>query len=43
MDVLGSFLDDPVRYRRRTELPRESPSDVIVADLEARGYLGAAS
>jgi len=37
-DVLRSFLADPVRHRRRTPLSTESPSDVIVADLERRGF-----
>ncbi len=36
--VLRRFLRHPGRYRRRTELPAASPSDVIVADLERRGY-----
>jgi UDP-N-acetylglucosamine 2-epimerase (non-hydrolysing) len=38
-DVLREFLADPAGYRRRTPLPPESPSDVIVADLEKRGFL----
>jgi UDP-N-acetylglucosamine 2-epimerase (non-hydrolysing) len=37
-DVLADFLGDPSRYRRRTELPTASPSDVIVDDLERRGF-----
>jgi UDP-N-acetylglucosamine 2-epimerase (non-hydrolysing) len=37
-DVLRDFLDDPGRFRRRTQLPTESPSDVIVEDLERRGF-----
>jgi UDP-N-acetylglucosamine 2-epimerase (non-hydrolysing) len=37
-DVLRNFLDDPTRFRRRTVLPVQSPSDVIVADLERRGF-----
>jgi len=36
-EVLRDFLDEPERHRRRSPLPDESPSDVIVADLEARG------
>jgi UDP-N-acetylglucosamine 2-epimerase (non-hydrolysing) len=36
--VLRAFLADPRRFRRTTVLPAESPSDVIVADLERRGY-----
>jgi UDP-N-acetylglucosamine 2-epimerase (non-hydrolysing) len=38
IDVLRDFLADPSRYRRRTELPSASPSDVIVDDLERRGF-----
>ena len=38
LDALRDFLRDPTRYRRRTALPAESPSDVIVADLEQRGF-----
>lgn len=37
-DVLRDFLADPARYRRTTPLPTASPSDVIVADLERRGF-----
>ena len=37
-DVLRDFLDDPSRFRRRTQLPKESPSVVIVEDLERRGF-----
>ena len=36
IDVLQSFLEDPARFRRRSELPLKSPSDVIVEDLAAR-------
>jgi UDP-N-acetylglucosamine 2-epimerase (non-hydrolysing) len=36
--VVRRFLADPGRHRRTSELPAESPSDVIVADLERRGY-----
>jgi UDP-N-acetylglucosamine 2-epimerase (non-hydrolysing) len=38
-EVLRDFLDEPARFRRRTELPAASPSDVIVADLERRGVV----
>ena len=38
-DVLHDFLDDPARFRRRTELPTVSPSQVIVDDLERRGFV----
>jgi hypothetical protein len=37
-EVLRDFLDDPTRFRRRTALPAQSPSDVIVDDLERRGF-----
>ena len=37
-DVLRDFLHDPSRFKRTTELPSASPSDVIVADLERRGF-----
>jgi UDP-N-acetylglucosamine 2-epimerase (non-hydrolysing) len=37
-DVLGDFLRDPSRFRRTTPLPVASPSDVIVGDLESRGF-----
>ena len=36
-EALQDFLRDPARFRRRTLLPAESPSDVIVEDLERRG------
>jgi len=38
VEVLRDFLDDPTRFRRRTSLPTASPSDVIVDDLERRGF-----
>ena len=37
-DVLRDFLAEPARFRRRTELVPASPSDVIVDDLERRGF-----
>jgi len=37
-DVLRDFLGDPARFRRRSQLPSVSPSDVIVGDLERRGF-----
>jgi UDP-N-acetylglucosamine 2-epimerase (non-hydrolysing) len=37
-DVLGDFLGDPTPFRRRASLPPASPSDVIVEDLERRGF-----
>lgn len=39
VEVLDDFLSDPSRFRRSGELPPVSPSDVIVADLEARGFV----
>ena len=41
-DRLRGFLEDPTRFRRRTQLAAASPSDVIVADLERRGLLSEA-
>jgi UDP-N-acetylglucosamine 2-epimerase (non-hydrolysing) len=38
-DVLRDFLADPARFRRRTALSSASPSDVIVGDLERRGFV----
>ena len=37
-DVLRAFLEAPERYRRRSVLPDVSPTDVILADLERRGF-----
>jgi UDP-N-acetylglucosamine 2-epimerase (non-hydrolysing) len=37
-ELVRAFLDEPGQCRRRTELPDHSPSDVIVDDLEARGF-----
>jgi UDP-N-acetylglucosamine 2-epimerase (non-hydrolysing) len=34
--ALEDFLSAPGRYRRRSILPEESPSDVVVAELERR-------
>ncbi len=39
VEVLRDFLADPGRFRRRAELPAESPSDVIVGDLAQRGFV----
>ncbi len=36
--VVRDFLSEPGRFRRRQALPDESPSDVVVADLIARGF-----
>jgi UDP-N-acetylglucosamine 2-epimerase (non-hydrolysing) len=41
MEVLEDFLADPARFRRKTPLPAESPSQVILDDLARRGYLPA--
>jgi UDP-N-acetylglucosamine 2-epimerase (non-hydrolysing) len=38
-EVLREFLADPGRYRRRTPPPAASPSQVIVDDLERRGFV----
>ena len=35
-EALRTFLDSPHAYRRRSDLPETSPSDVIVTDLERR-------
>ena len=37
-DVLRDFLADPARFRRTSSLSPVSPSDLIVADLERRGF-----
>ena len=37
-DVLRSFLEEPARFSRTTALAAASPSEVIVRDLEARGF-----
>jgi UDP-N-acetylglucosamine 2-epimerase (non-hydrolysing) len=42
-DVLRAFLDEPDVHHRRAELPPESPSDVILGDLEARGFAASGS
>ena len=39
---LDDFLGDPGRFRRRHPLPEQSPSDVIVDDLQERGFAVAA-
>jgi UDP-N-acetylglucosamine 2-epimerase (non-hydrolysing) len=41
-DILRDFLAAPARFRRRSPLPAASPSDVIVRDLERRGFLSEA-
>jgi UDP-N-acetylglucosamine 2-epimerase (non-hydrolysing) len=37
-DVVRDFLSEPGRFRRREALPDESPSDLVVLDLIARGF-----
>jgi len=37
-EVLRGFLADPTRFRRGTALAPASPSDLIVTDLERRGF-----
>lgn len=37
--VAADFLADPGRFRRTTALPTRSPSDAIVRDLEAAGFV----
>jgi UDP-N-acetylglucosamine 2-epimerase (non-hydrolysing) len=39
LEVLRDFLGDPARFRRTTTLSPASPSDVIVGDLQRRGYV----
>jgi UDP-N-acetylglucosamine 2-epimerase (non-hydrolysing) len=41
-DVLRNFLGDPTRFRRTSTLSPTSPSDVIVGDLERRGFVSEA-
>ena len=41
-DALRDFLEEPARFRRRTALVATSPSEVIVADLERRGFVSEA-
>ena len=38
---LREFLGDPGHHRRLTPPPSLSPSEIILDDLEARGYLRA--
>jgi UDP-N-acetylglucosamine 2-epimerase (non-hydrolysing) len=38
IEVLRDFLGDPGRFKRQTTFPSTSPSQVIVDDLERRGY-----
>lgn len=39
LGVLDDFLADPSRFRRREPPPALAPSDAIVADLAARGFI----
>ena len=41
-EVLRDFLADPARFRRTTMLSPASPSDVILGDLERRGFVSEA-
>ena len=41
-DLLRDFLEEPARFRRTTALVAASPSEVIVADLERRGFVSEA-
>jgi hypothetical protein len=41
-DALRDFLEGPARFRRRTVLVAASPTEVIVADLERRGFVSEA-
>ena len=41
-DVLRHFLDEPTRFSRRTALAAASPSELIVGDLERRGFVSEA-
>jgi UDP-N-acetylglucosamine 2-epimerase (non-hydrolysing) len=38
-EVLRNFLDSPGRFRRTTSLTVASPSDIIIGDLEQRGFV----
>lgn len=37
--VAADFLRNPGRFRRTSELPASSPSDVILADMDAAGFV----
>ena len=43
LDVLEAFLANPAVHVRRVPIPSGSPSDVIVGDLERRGFVAARS
>lgn len=43
LEAVDDFLDAPERHRRSTPPPAESPSRIILDDLEARGYLRTAA
>jgi UDP-N-acetylglucosamine 2-epimerase (non-hydrolysing) len=40
--ILKDFLADPLRFRRTTALSPSSPAEVIVEDLERRGFVSEA-
>lgn len=39
LETVDAFLSDPGRYRRSAPPPARAPSDAIVADLAARGFI----
>lgn len=39
LQSLRDFLDDPSHHRRRDAIPAVSPTQIILDDLETRGYL----
>jgi UDP-N-acetylglucosamine 2-epimerase (non-hydrolysing) len=43
LDALEAFLADPAAHRRRAPIESGSPSDLILADLERRGFLATRS
>jgi UDP-N-acetylglucosamine 2-epimerase (non-hydrolysing) len=43
LEKLASFLDDPAVHRRLAPPPTVSPSELILDDLELRGYLRASA
>ena len=43
LERLARFLDDPSAHRRRTPPPAVSPTEIILDDLEGRGYLRGAA
>ena len=41
VEALRDFLEEPSRFRRTTVLPPQSPTEVILGDLERRGFVSA--